>query len=105
MELYIFIGLGVCFYVWLKRDNQKVYFKKVEEANRVCSYMNMGEVIFRIAQVQSRLKEMGILTEKERIILEALELRRMELKDSSTPESIARELEEFANVYQYRNFE
>ena len=105
MELYILIGLGVFFYVWLKRENQKIHFKKVEEANRVCSYMKMGEVLFRIAQIKSSLKEMEFLTEKERILWEALELRRMKLKDTSTPESIAEDLEEFATMERYRNFE
>ncbi len=105
MELYILIGLGALVYVYLKRENQRIQFEKIEEANRVCSYMKMGEVLFRITQIQSRLKEMGFLTEKERIIWEALELRRMKLKDTSTPESIAKDLEEFAAMERYRNFD
>lgn len=105
MEFYIIIGLGVLIYVYLKREDKKEYFKKIQEANRVCSYMTMGEVLYRIVQIQSQLKLMGILTEKERITWEALELRRAELESTSTPESIAKELEEFAVMERYRNFE
>ncbi len=61
MEFYILVGLGVLVYVYLKRDNEKVKLEKVKEAKKVCSYMNMGEVLFRIAQIQSRLKENGFL--------------------------------------------
>lgn len=105
MELYILIGLGIFVYVYLKRDNQRIKFEKVKEANRVCSYMGMGDVLFRIAQIQSVLKENGFLTEKEQLIFEALLLRRMKLEGTSTPEYIAEDLERFAVMERYRNFE
>lgn len=99
------IGLGVLFYVFVERDKQKAKFEMVKEANRVCSHMKMGEVIVRIAQMQLRLKEMGVLTEKEKVLWEALELRRLKLKDTSTPESLAEDIEEFAAMERYKNFE
>lgn len=105
MEIYITAIIAVLIYVYLKNDNKKSRLKEAQEANRVCSHMKMGEVLYRIAQIQSGLKSNGFLTEKQKIIWEALELRRMELKETSTPESIAKDLEELAVMERYRNFE
>lgn len=105
MEIYITAIIAVLIYVYLKNDSKKNRAKEIQEANRVCSYMKMGEVLYRIAQIQSELKSNGFLSEKQKVIWEALELRRMELKDTSTPESIAKDLEEVAVMERYRNIE
>lgn len=105
MEIYAAVIISVLIYVYLKNDKKKNKFKEAQDARKICSLMQMGEVLYRIAQIQSELKTMGFLTEKQKIIWEALELRRMELKETSTPESIAKDLEELAIMERYKNFE
>lgn len=65
------------------------------QAEKVCSYMKYGEVLIHIARIKSILERDGVLTDKERALLPALEARRMALKASATPESIEKEIYEY----------
>jgi len=105
MEIFALSVMAVFFYMYLNNYNKKKKTKEMQEVKRAFSDMKMGEVLYRIAQIKTELKQMGILTEKQKIIWEALESRRMELKETSTPESIAQDLEELALMERYNRME
>lgn len=73
------------------------------EAEKVCSYMTYGEVLIHMARIKSTLERDGVLTDKERALLPALEARRMALKESATPESIEKDIHEY-NLMANRDF-
>lgn len=58
--------------------------------------MSYGEVIVHLAKLNANLKETGFLTDKERALLDALKIRKSALKGSATPDSILKDIQDYA---------
>jgi len=73
--LSVLIGIGIAVYIY--NDSKKLMSK---DAQKEVSRMSLIAIEGELERMQARWEEYGVLTEKEKALMDALQFRRSELK-------------------------
>lgn len=76
MEISLFILIGIGIAVYLYRDADSTLMK---EAAREASHMNLQAIEYQLEQFDEELKQVGILSKKDKALMGAIHFRRSEL--------------------------
>jgi hypothetical protein len=76
LEISFFILIGIGIAVYLYRDAESSLIK---EAAREASHMNLKAIEYQLEQFDEELKKVGILSKKDKALMDAIYFRRSEL--------------------------
>lgn len=76
MEISSFILIGIGIAVYLYRDADSFLMK---EAVREASHMNLQAIEYQLEQFDEELKQVGVLSKKDKALMDAIHFRRSEL--------------------------
>ena len=76
MEIVFLILVGVGIAVYLYRDAERSLIK---EARREAAHMNLQAIEYQLEQFDEELKRVGVLSKKDRALMDAIHIRRSDL--------------------------
>ncbi len=79
MEITIFILIGIGIAVYSRRYAESYL---VKEATREASHMNLQAIEYQLEKFDEELKQVGVLSQKDKALMDAILIRRSDLMRS-----------------------